>query len=204
MLTATVMPLLTAYGSSAACVPPKTEGLQFGKYSGGFGPNYDYILCDAPRRFFTCRVWRLCMTKLRMSLMAAGVALLLAPASAQAQFPCPIAVPFEITCNGPGGCTQTVTLYGCNGYGNLQTCGGPGCPTISCCGHVAGYKPLSCSQDLCAGCEKNGKAKSTVAKSVKPNRPPATDANATRPEPAIQEVTPAEKVVAGTPSGGKR
>lgn len=66
---------------------------------------------------------------------------------------CPPYQTWTLECNPPG-CSQQVTVYRCyGGSGAAETCGGPGCPTVTCCGNNVGYKKISCN-DLCVGCQR--------------------------------------------------
>ncbi len=102
------------------------------------------------------------MTKQSFGLAVIGFALTFAASPASAQTTCPIPSPFQVTCS-PQGCSQTVTLYACNGYWSGETCGGPGCGGISCCGMEMGNKKIGSCSTQCAGCQPKDGNKSKLA-----------------------------------------
>lgn len=134
----------------------------------------------------------------RQLLVVAGILGLGLAVAAPASAWCPIPTEQPVYCSGTNGCTGSTFRYTCSGLGTTNyTCGGACSADIKCCGNAVGKQRMGC-EELCAGCQGDGKAARevacrysgalTVAKAEKPKEdgprkaaPAAVQARATAP-----------------------
>jgi hypothetical protein len=145
----------------------------------------------------------------RLLLVLAGVLGFCLAVAAPASAWCPIPFAFPVYCQSPSGCQGSTYVYGCSGLGTPnQTCGGACSGYRTCCGAPVGRQLMGC-EELCAGCQGDGKATraaacrysgaSRVAKAGKPK-------NAGRSKAAQAAVEPRATAAAavGRPAGDGR